>query len=217
MDLAGFFSHGLEFAGTFSPTIALFLFLICFIGEAFAIAIPYLLETTWLMAGYQLGRGLLSPFELVLLLLAAQAGRQLGAVVFGMLGRFGVAPLIKYLQRFKWMSSLTDSGPVKAVQRINILSPFSVALGRLLWLRIPLTLILSSQKRMGVLAIAVLISGIIWDCVYVAMGGIVGIIHVEPGYAFAFFLVCLTAVYVIGLMIRRHHAHAVNGSGGKSA
>ena len=71
MNLADFFSQGLALVGTFNLKIAAFLFLLCFIGEATVFIVPYLFETTWLMVGYQLSKGILSPFDLTLLLLTS--------------------------------------------------------------------------------------------------------------------------------------------------
>jgi membrane-associated protein len=217
MNLDEFFSQVFSLAGTYSLTLATFLFLICFIGEALAIAVPYALETVWLLAGYQLSKDMMSVPQLLVLLLAAQMGRQTGALVFGKLGRLGITPLKRFLERFKFFSSLSQGTPARMLQRVNLLSPFSVALGRLLWLRVPLTLLLSAQNKFGVLALAVLISGIVWDCSYVLLGSVVGAtVKVETFYVILLFIAGLTVLYVIGFIARRVYQHAVNGHAGRT-
>jgi len=217
MNLAELFSQVFSLAGTYSLTFATFMFLICFAGEALAIAVPYVLETMWLLAGYQLSKGMMSLPQLLVLLLSAQAGRQTGALVFGMLGRLGITPLKKLLERFKIFSSLSQGTLARMMQRVNLLSPFSVALGRLMWLRVPLTLLLSAQKKFGLLALAVLISGIVWDCTYVFLGSVVGAtMKVDTFYVILLFVAGLTVLYVIGFVARRVYQYAANGraSGG---
>lgn len=218
MNLEEFFSQVFSLAGTYSLALATFLFLICFVGEALAVAVPYALETMWLLAGYQLSKGMMSIPQFLVLLLSAQAGRQTGALVFGMLGRMGITPLKRFLERFKFFSSLGQGALARMIQRVNLLSPFSVALGRLLWLRVPLTLLLSAQNKFGVLALAVLISGIVWDCAYVLLGSMVGAtVKVEPFYVILLFIAGLTVLYVIGFIARRVYQHAANGRAGGGA
>jgi hypothetical protein len=63
MSLQAFFTHGLSLLGSHNLEVAGFLFLICFIGEAFAIFVPYLLETTWVSTGYLFSLNFLSAAE----------------------------------------------------------------------------------------------------------------------------------------------------------
>ena len=74
MNLSGLLSQALEITSTFNPKIAIILFLLCSIGEI-GFTLPYILETIWLIAGYQLGIGTLSLPDLLEIWLVAQAGR----------------------------------------------------------------------------------------------------------------------------------------------
>ena len=78
MSLENVLSQIVGFTATLDPRMAALLFLICAIGE-FGISVPYVLESVWLLVGYQLGAGVLSPLEMVGLWLAAQCGRQAGS------------------------------------------------------------------------------------------------------------------------------------------
>jgi membrane protein YqaA with SNARE-associated domain len=98
MNLEAFFQQAFTLAGTFNLTLVIFLFIICFIGE-FGICIPYLLETIWLMSGYNFGTGVIPLTDLLLLWLVAQVGRQAGGITLSYLGRFGSMPLIKFYNR----------------------------------------------------------------------------------------------------------------------
>ena len=82
MNLEALFQQAFTLAGTFNPTLVVFLFIICFIGE-FGICIPYLLETIWLMSGYNFGTGVIPLVDLLLLWLVAQVGRQAGGNAVG--------------------------------------------------------------------------------------------------------------------------------------
>ncbi|MBI4188001.1 MAG: hypothetical protein HY529_02220 [Chloroflexi bacterium] len=204
MNLAEFLSSGLSLVGAFDLKIVVFLFLLCLIGEAAGLFVPYLLETTWLLAGYQFSQRVLSLPDLVLLMLMAQAGRQAGALALYHVGRSGRGLLKKYARHFK-LKDINDIPSSKLVlNKINSLSPFSVTLGRLLWLRIPLTLILGAQRKLKVLLLGVSLSSLIYDGTYIVMGAIVGrTTAVEPVRLIPYFLVGLTLIYGLTFAIRR--------------
>ena len=204
MNWADFFSQGLNLVGTFNPKIVVFLFLLCLIGEATGFFVPYLLETTWLLVGYQLSARVLPLPDLMLLVLTAQAGRQTGALVLYHIARSGSTLLTKYKNYFKLKIDINDSPPFKLFRKINVLSPFSVALGRLLWLRIPLTLILGAKRKLKVLLLGVSLSSLVYDGIYIALGAIVGTTTaLEPIRLVLYFLAGLTVMYGVTFAIRR--------------
>jgi len=96
MNLADFFTQGLALVGTFNLKIAAFLFLLCLIGEATVLVVPYLFETTWLLAGYQLSQRVLSPLDLALFMLTSMAGRQAGALILYYVSRSGSKLVFRY-------------------------------------------------------------------------------------------------------------------------
>jgi hypothetical protein len=63
MDINALLSQVLDITSSLNPRIAIILFILCSIGEI-GFALPYVLETLWLMAGYQLAQGTLSTLDL---------------------------------------------------------------------------------------------------------------------------------------------------------
>lgn len=207
MNLDSIIQEVLILAGTFNLKLVIFLFLVCSIGEFGLFSIPYLLETVWLLSGYNLITGALSPLHLVLLWCVAQAGRQTGAVVLYYLGRFGIVPLEKLYRRY-FEASLSErlannnSLPLRLFRRMNHLSSFSVALGRLLGLRIPLTLTLGAKRQFTPLLFGVMLSSLAWDGIYISLGIAGGQAVLEPAEMLLYSLVGLTLLYVITFGVR---------------
>jgi membrane-associated protein len=207
MDLEALIHQAFNLAGTFNPTLVVFLFIVCFIGE-FGVCIPYLLETIWLMSGYNFGIGAIPLVDLLLLWLVAQAGRQAGAILISYLGRFGSMPIIKFYNRHFEGSvaekmAENDSTKVSFFRKINFLSPFSVALGRLIWLRIPLSLILGAKKQVKTLSLGILLAGLAWDGVYVFLGAVVGAhTALKPTQMIIYSLIGLTLLYAVSFAVR---------------
>lgn len=207
MNLEDFFQQVLIFAGTFNVKLIISLFLICAIGE-FGASIPYLLETVWLLSGYHLGTGVLPPLHLGLLWLVAQAARQTGVAALYHLSRFGSMPLMKVYQKYFAASlsgklSANDSAPFRLVRRINYLSPFSIASGRLFGLRIPLTLTLAVKGRRKTLSLGVLLSSLVWDGIYISLGVVGGVVLVKPAQMILYSLIGLTLLYALTFTLKR--------------
>lgn len=204
MDLGNALQQIVAFTATLDPRMAVLLFAICAIGE-FGISIPYVMESVWLLVGYQLGAGVLSPLHLMGLWLAAQCGRQVGAWALYRVGKFGTPPLVRlyhklHLERF--FSRVTAKSG--AFNRINLASPFSVAYGRLFGMRIPVTLALAVKKKPGTLSMGVLLSSIVWDMVYISLGIIFGsTTAIKPVYMFLASLAGLTIIYLVTFIVRR--------------
>ena len=205
-----FLQHVQNFLGTFNITLLGFLFLICFVGE-FHIAVPYILETIWLLSGANVVNGTLLPYQMVILWLVAQSGRQLGATTLFYLSMLGSKPLVRLYQRFlakrvnETMSNNQTKGGLAArvLNSMNHPTSFMVAVGRLLWLRIPLTMALGIQRKLKVLSVGVLISGIIWDGIYIIIGAIVGSKIPKPSEMVLYSLVGLTIFYGGTLLFRQ--------------
>jgi membrane-associated protein len=199
----------LAFAGTFNIWLILTIFLMLSIGE-FGISIPYVMETIWILAGYHAVVGTLSIPQLIILWLAAAVGRAIGAVALYYLAGLGRGPIMRVYHRFfgNILSQSTPEGvnvslPVRFFRRINLLSPYSVAFGRLIWLRVPLTLILSMRRELRVLMWAVWISSVVWDATYILIGVVGGNVQVKPTYIILYSLAGLTVIYGIGFIVRR--------------
>ena len=93
--------------------------------------------------------------------------------------------------------------PARMMKRLNLFSPFMVAGGRLIWLKVPLTITLGVRRDLKVLAPAVALSSIIWDGTYVLVGMVLGNIHTEPPYLVLYSLAVLTLIYGTTFLVRR--------------
>ena len=213
MNLGNAVAQILALTATLDPRTAALLFVICAIGE-FGISIPYVLESVWLLVGYQLGAGVLSPLHLVGLWLAAQCGRQAGSMALYHVARFGSIPLIRFYHN-KRISRFIPKVVVNSgvLNRINLVSPFSVAFGRLFGLRIPLTLTLAVKKSLRTLSMGVLLSSVAWDTIYISLGTAVGTTAViKPVYMLFYSLAGLTLIYLITFVVRRLITHPQTAS-----
>ena len=163
-------SQALEITSTFNPQIAIILFLFCLIGEI-GFTLPYILETIWLLAGYHLVVGTLSSSDLLLIWLVAQAGRQTGSLVLYYSAALGLGPLRKFYRRFiEPRVPKKQFIPAGIAKIIANPSPFSVAIGRLIGLRVPMAITMSARQKLSHLALGVLLSSIVWDGIYLIVG-----------------------------------------------
>ena len=89
-------------------------------------------------------------------------------------GRFGSIPLLRFYNKRAYHDFSPRVANSRVLSRINLSSPFSVAFGRLFAMRIPLTLTLGVKRDLKTLSMGVLISSIVWDAVYIAVGLTVG-------------------------------------------
>jgi hypothetical protein len=201
MDLSDFIQQTLSLVSDFPMQAALTLFLICFISESLGFSIPLVLESFWLLAGCQLRLGALGLIPLIGLWSAAQAGRQLGAYLFYLLSRVTVGPLLR-LSRFVTGRRFMDRS-AGLLNRLNFESPFAVALGRLLYLRVPITMIIGARRQPGTLALGVLISSMVFDGAWLAIGVSSGsTVTVNPWILLVILLAGLGAMYLAFYLLR---------------
>lgn len=202
--LESFLAQILTVLGTFSPLLVVLLFLMCFIGEGLGFSIPALLETVWLTTGYQfIHDNPNTPFYYVLsLLITAQAGRQLGSLLFFYLSRVTRGPLLRLTHFLHLGKVVTKSSAL--INKVNLFSPFSVATGRLLGLRVPITIVLGANKKLKVNALGILISSAAFDGTYLIIGGIVGTTPViSPYYIILFFLAGVALLWGLTFAAKR--------------
>ena len=203
MNLESVLQQIVSFTATLDPRMAVLLFVICAIGE-FGLSIPYVLESIWLLVGYQLGHGVLSPLHLAGLWLAAQCGRQVGSMALYRVARFGTPSLTKFYNKLRLsrlFSRITNKS--SAINHINLSSPFSVAYGRLFGMRIPMVLVLAVKRRLGMLSLGVLLSSIVWDAIYISLGIIFGsTVAIKPTYMFLAALAGITVIYLVTFIAR---------------
>ncbi len=206
MNLEVLLQQVLDFTGTFNPSLIIFLYLICTIGE-FGTSVPYLLETVWLLSGYHVATGVITPPQLIALWLAAQAGRQTGAAMLYYVSRFGSLPLMKLYRRYfeaAVTDKITNSVPARFIRKVNYSSPLSIATGRLFWLRIPITLTMAMRRQHRTLSLGIVLQSLIWDGIYIAVGGIVGAsVQVKPFQMVIYSVVGLSVLYVVMFTVQR--------------
>ncbi len=205
--LQSFLQSIVDFTATLDPRMALLLLVICCIGEA-GLTIPLLLEFLWLNVGINLGNGQLSFWHMLGLWCSAQVGRQIGAVVLYRVGRFGMPALTAFYHKIH-LDRLFDKLMSKAggVKNINLTSPFSVALARLVGMRIPMTLVLAMKKKPWMLAAGVAISSVIFDGLYIFIGAVFGmtiedIKHFNPIYTVGITLSILAVIYLVTFLLK---------------
>jgi len=204
MHLEHFLSQILQLTANFDPRTAAFLFVICMMGE-FVVSVPYVLESMWLLAGYQLGAGVLSPLELIGLWLAAQCGRQTGTLALYFIIRVGSSPMAGLYHKITNLRFWPKVRPNnKLLSRINLTSPFSLAYGRLLGLRFPLTIMLALKKKLPAAMAGVLLSSVVWDAIYLTLGATVGrTAALKPIQLLLVSIGGLTLLYLLVFIVRR--------------
>jgi membrane-associated protein len=212
MDLQALSKEILNFTGTVNIWLVISLFVMLTISE-FGLSIPYLMETVWILVGYQALTGSLPVFFVAILWLTAMAGRTTGAIILYHLARFSGSWIMRLYRRIfaaALVGKGAETGPVPAShglmarlrRLINSLSPFSVAFGRLVWMRVPLTLTLGFNKQIKVLVPGVMISSMIWDTTYILAGVIGGGVQLQPFQVVLLSLAALSAIYGVTFIVR---------------
>jgi membrane protein DedA with SNARE-associated domain len=202
MNLDNLIAQVLAITSTFNLKISIILFLLCAIGEV-GFALPYILETIWLMAGYQLSQGNLSTLDVLYIWLIAQAGRQTGNVALYYSGMLGMIPLRKLYRKYiQPRLPKRQILPASFVRHITNPSPFSIAVSRLVGLRIPAAVTMGARHQLSYLSIGVLLSSIVWDGVYLVLGYTVGNVLPNPINMFWYSVGGLTGIYLLTVGIR---------------
>jgi hypothetical protein len=206
--LEAFFQGIVNFtANPLDPKVALLLLAICAIGEA-GLTVPLLLENIWMTVGLNTANGNLAWWHMILLWVSAQIGRQIGAFVLYRVGRFGMPALERLYHKIhldRLFNRLVTKAP--AVTKINFTSPFSVAFGRLVGMRIPMTLVLAAKKKFWMLSLGVVIASAIFDGLYLVVGLVLGITNVPPTYAVLITVGVMVAVWGVNLGVRFIASH----------
>ncbi|MBI2868476.1 MAG: hypothetical protein HYX96_01460 [Chloroflexi bacterium] len=201
----------LSFTGTMSLALVILLFLIAAIGE-YGLSVPYLLETLWILSGFHVSTGALPVAYLLLLWCSAEAGRQVGSLSLYYVSRLGSSPVMRLYDRLIGrrvsQEPLDGKHPFKLIRGLNYVNPLSVAIGRLAWMRIPLTITLGVKRRPGTLLLGVLLSSLVWDAAYISLGLLGGSAALSPVRMMLYSLGGLTAFY-LATLARRHFAKVI--------
>jgi len=198
-----------DFLGTFNLELIFLLFALCSLGEIFLASIPYLLETVWLVAGFNLAAGNLTAVQLLILWLAAVSGRETGVFLLYSVSRLGSLPLTRLYQKYLEKRFKKFSGKDTRMSRISRkldsrLSPFTIVFGRLIGLGTPLTVLLGVRKHYKELFIGVLLSSLVFDGMFVILGIIVGKnTMLKPWEKVIYSLIGLTVFYLAVFGVRQ--------------
>jgi membrane protein DedA with SNARE-associated domain len=146
----------------------------------------------------------LPPIDLLLIWLVAQAGRQTGSLILYYSAALGLGPLRKFYGKFiEPRVPRRQFIPACIMKQITNPSPFSVAIGRLIGLRIPMAITMSARQKLSHLSLGVLLSSIVWDGIYLIIGSTVGAAVVpKPQYMLLYSLGGLTVLYMVTLGVR---------------
>jgi membrane protein DedA with SNARE-associated domain len=206
MNLGDISREIVNFAGTFNVWLVISIFLLLTVNE-FGFAIPYLMETVWILAGYHARNEMLPAYQVVLLMAVAMGGRVLGSFLLYSIIGLGSNWLMRLYRRIfgDTLSANAEakSLPARVMKRLNLFSPFMVAGGRLIWLKVPLTITLGVRRDLKVLEPAVMISSLIWDGTYILVGVLLGNLHTEPPYLILYSLTVLSVIYGATFLVRR--------------
>jgi len=188
--------------GSAHPLVWFGLLLDCLAGDSIGVTAPYLLETTWLLSGYLLGSHTMPIVYLLPMLVAAQAGRLGGTWLFCCLANNGSHRLFN---RFPALRTRFEAS--RLTQKLNECHwsvPFWIALGRLFWLKFPITIFMAATKRFKALTVGVLISGVVYDSTYVVIGAVIGkSLTLNPVQVLPYFIIGLTLSFVLTLAVRQ--------------
>jgi membrane-associated protein len=208
----------LALTGSLNVWLAIAIFGLLFTSE-FGISIPYLMETIWILVGFHARSASLPLFDIPILMAVAVLGRSCGATVLYRLTGLGRNRITRIYQRL--FAALLDSRSKdksftgKILSKVNLFSPFSIAFGRLMWLKIPLTLTMSLKQNLKVLLAGIALSSIIWDLVYILIGMVAGSAQLKSYQTVLFSLAALSIIYVVIYVVRRLIYHGqydlVNG------
>jgi membrane-associated protein len=182
--------------------------LVLFPISEFGLSIPYLVESMWILVGYHAHHSVVFGVEVPVLLMTAVFARCCGASALYYLIGLGRNWILKIYSRFFSfaLSTETPSGnsiPARVLRRLNLFSPFTVAFGRLIWLKIPITLTMSIRKNLRTLLIGASISSLIWDSLYIMIGVVVGSAELKPWQTILYSVSALTVIYGLIFLTRR--------------
>jgi membrane protein DedA with SNARE-associated domain len=203
MEIQEFLANLINLIGTYSPLVGLSLFVLCLFGEVIGVGIPYVLEAALMLAGYNASINDNLLFNVVIIMIMTLTGRLVGTLIIYYLARRG-EKLTNKIRTFFESKANSNSFLQKMTARVNLMSPFSVAAGRLLWLRYPITLLMAAQGKLKVLMLGTVLSSVIYDGVYMVIGAVVGAnTTLEPVQVIICFMAGLTVVYLAFYIAQR--------------
>lgn len=207
MDLATVTKEILALAGAFSSWLVISIFILLVLNE-FGFFIPCLLETVWILTGYNLHFNNISLYQAIILVMTSMTGRIVGSYLLFRLSGLNSGWILRVYQHW-FKPTLTDSVmksnsfTARLLRKTNLLSPYPVAFGRLLWLKIPLTMTLGIRNNLKALIFGVMLSSFISDTTIITIGYISGSANLDPLQAVIYSMVGLFGVYGFVFLVRK--------------
>lgn len=193
----------LDVSAGFNARAAALIFLLIMVGEA-NIAVPLLIESVWLLVGYQTGLDFTAIANTFVLFLIAQSGRQTG-----MLGVYWLFPAINkplsrlYLKPLQANRYYRKFASNDYLYNARFLSIPSAALGMMTPLCGPIKIFLILKRRLKVLLVGTLLSGMAFDICYIVLGATFRTTTLNLAYLPAFML----GGFIILLLLKLRARH----------
>ena len=176
---------------------------ITFLGEIY-IQVPLLMESVWLIVGYQVGTqtSFLTVVNTLALFLFAQLGRQLMmAAVFFLFPRIS-QPLVRFYTRvikpsryLHWLAERFNNN--RYFNEQNFLTFGSSSFGMLTPLNGPIKLLLVIRRKLKTLLLATFISSTIFDGIYIVLGSVFHTTRLNLAYLPIFLLIGFVVVNIL--------------------
>ena len=211
MDLVENFFHQLlstlDITGGFNVRVGVGMLALSMLGEVYVL-IPLLMESVWLVVGYQAGThtSLMSVCNLVSTFLIVQTGRQIMMSAVYFLFPVINKPLSKLYQK-RVQANTYYKRYIEKYQQNEYLSElrfFSIGssvLGMLTPLNTPLKFLLVIKRKLKTLLIATLLSGMIFDTVFIVLGAVFHVTTLNVTYLPLFLLVGFLAFTLMKIKI----------------
>lgn len=186
--------------------LTIVLFLLVLLGEA-NILIPVLIESLWLIVGYQSGTNTFAALHTLFLFLVAQSARQLGMLALYHLVAVINGPILRLLYRTPLAARSFYRKHIENhyLYDLPFLSTFTVTLGMLTPLSTPLKIILMLKRRLKMLLLGTLLSGAAFDVLYILLGAVFHTTKLQLTYLPLFLLAGFVAFALLKFRERRQH------------
>jgi hypothetical protein len=193
----------LDISSDLNPALIGMFLLIILLGEI-NIQIPLLMESIWLLIGYQSGMNNMALFNAALILLLAQITR-----LVPMFALYYLFPIInksfaKHLVKPTILKRFYQKYIYQKYFDTEYLSPLSSTLGMLTWLNLPIRLLLIWRRNLRSLLIGTLFSGLVFDGTYLLAGAILRTTELSLAYLPAVFLAVFLAFSYIKIKVVRN-------------
>lgn len=198
----------LDITAGFNLKVMSSMLLLTILGEA-NIQILLLIEAIWLMVGYQVDVNAhpWSVLNLLFIFMAAQTGRQIGVSAMFYAFKAINNPLSKLFSKLfnrlrsnKYYQKYMAGG---ASYEAKFLSLSSATLGMLTPLNFTIKVLLVIKRKLKILLVGTLLSGMAFDTTYIVMGGVFHATTLNLAYMPIFLLIGLLIFIVIKIKVLR--------------